>query len=65
MMPVRVKKVGGKFRVVEPSGKVARSAAGTPVDGGGFRSREQAVRQVQAINLSMRRRKRRNKSRSR
>lgn len=48
-MPVRIKKQGRKFRVVEPSGKLARRG-GTPVDGGGHNSRAKAQRQANAIN---------------
>jgi hypothetical protein len=57
-MPVKVVKKDSKFRVVEArTGKVAKNAAGSPADGGGHRSRAKAVAQVQAINLSERRRK--------
>ena len=49
-MPATVKRVGAKWRVVEPSGKVVKNAAGTAVDGGGHRSREAALRQARAIN---------------
>lgn len=52
-MPVKVMRKGGKFRVVESeSEKVARNAAGTPVDGTGHSSRAAAQRQATAINLS-------------
>lgn len=51
-MPMKVVKRNGKFRVVEPSGKIAKNAKGTAVDGGGFASRASAVKQVQAININ-------------
>ena len=52
-MPVKVLERGGLFRVVETADdRVARNAAGNPVDGGGHRSRAAAVRQVNAINLA-------------
>jgi hypothetical protein len=50
-MPATVKKQSGKFRVVEPSGKLVRNRAGTPVDGGGHASKAKAVRQARAINM--------------
>ncbi len=56
-MPVRTKKISGKYRVVESAtGKIAKNASGTAMDGGGFESHAQAVNQVVAVNLAMRRR---------
>lgn len=52
-MPVHVGRRGGKFRVLEPGGGLARNAAGTPVDGGGFSSEAHAARQARAINTSL------------
>ena len=52
-MPVKVKKVGGKFRVVEADGSIATNKAGTPVDGGGHATKAKAVMQVGAINSSI------------
>lgn len=49
-MPARVEKRDGKWRVVEPSGKLVRNRAGTPVDGGGHRRKEEAQAQARAIN---------------
>ncbi len=55
-MPVRVR----GNRLVEPSGRIARNRASTPLDGGGERSHAVAVRHARAINLSeLRRRGRR------
>lgn len=55
-MPAKVQKRGDKYRVVEPSGKLV-TRNGSAVDGGGFKSKESAVKQAQAINLSQKRRK--------
>ena len=55
-MPVKVKEVGGTFRVVESETElISKNRAGTAVDGGGHRSRAAAIRQVNAINLAERR----------
>ena len=52
-MPASVKRVGGKYRVVEPSGKALKNKAGGAADGGGHKSKASATKQAQAINLSM------------
>ena len=49
-MPVKVAKRGGKYRIVERSGRVAKTSSGNARDGGGHRSRTQAARQARAIN---------------
>lgn len=51
-MPVRVKKVGSRYRVVESDGSIAKNRSGTAVDGGGHQSREKALAQAAAINRS-------------
>lgn len=51
-MPLHVEKRDSKFRVVEHTGQIAKNAAGTALDGGGFKSKADAVDQMQAINLS-------------
>lgn len=57
-MPVKVQKKGDKFRVVESAtGKVAKNSSGTAIDGGGHRSKDKAVKQVQAVNIAERRKK--------
>lgn len=56
-MPAKVAKRGGKFRVVEPDGKLVRNQAGTPVDGGGHASESAAKRQARAINVPKSRRR--------
>lgn len=53
-MPVSVQKREGMFRVVEANGTLATNSAGTPVDGGGFRTEGRAERQAAAINASKR-----------
>lgn len=54
-MPVKAVKRGDKYRVVESrTGKISKRA-GKAVDGGG-KNRAAAIAQVQAINLSERRR---------
>ena len=52
-MPASVKKVGSKYRVVEPSGKALKNKAGSSADGGGHKNKSAATKQAQAINLSM------------
>jgi hypothetical protein len=54
-MPVSTKKVGKKYRVVEPGGKIAKNKAGTALDGGGHSSKAKAGEQVAAINMSLHR----------
>lgn len=50
-MPARVRKVGDKFRIVEPDGTLI-TKGGTPVDGGGHTTRARAQAQAAAINLN-------------
>lgn len=53
-MPVRATKSGNKFVIVETAtGKRAKNAAGTPVDGEGHDSMEKAQAQASAINISL------------
>ena len=50
-MPVTVKPEGDKFRVVDAeTGAPETNAAGTPVDGGGHETQEEAAAQARAIN---------------
>jgi len=51
-MPARVTKRAGKYRVVEPSGKLVKNKKGTPVDGGGHGSKARAQAQARAINAN-------------
>jgi hypothetical protein len=51
-MPLSVKKVGNKYRLVEPSGRIAKNKAGTAIDGGGKASKKAAQNQITAINIS-------------
>lgn len=48
-MPAKVVKRNDKWRVVEPNGRLVRKN-GTPVDSGGHRTRQAAMRQARAIN---------------
>ena len=53
-MPVTVKRKDNKYRVVEAeTGAIAKNKAGTPVDGGGHKTYEEALAQAKAINYSM------------
>ncbi len=53
-MPVKVKRQGEKYRVIEAStGRLALSSGGIPRDGGGHESEEKAKAQANAINASL------------
>lgn len=54
-MPVSVKRLRGKFRLVEPGGAIAKRN-GKAIDSGGSLSKAKVVKQAQAINLSKRKR---------
>lgn len=49
-MPVHVEKRGSRYRVVEPSGKIAKTSKGNARDGGGHATKAKAGAQVRAIN---------------
>jgi len=49
-MPVSVAKRKGKYRILEPGGKIAKSKNGNPADGGGHSTKDKADRQAKAIN---------------
>lgn len=52
-MPYLVKKIKDKFRVVDKNtGKIAKNASGTAVDGGGHSSEAKARKQQSALNIS-------------
>ena len=51
-MPVTCKLKEGKWRVVEPGGKIAKNDKGTAVDGGGHETKTQCQRQAKAINAN-------------
>lgn len=51
-MPLSVKKMGDKYRVVGPNGKPETNKKGMPVDGGGFDTKQAAIKQMTAINIS-------------
>jgi hypothetical protein len=52
-MPVHCERRGGKWRIVDPSGKVTKNKKGTAVDGGGHASKDACNKQAQAINTSL------------
>jgi hypothetical protein len=52
-MPVSVKKLRGKYRIVEPNGDIATTPRGHPRDAGGHKTREEALKQMRAINASL------------
>ena len=56
VMPVKVRKVKGKFRVVEPDGRIAKGSRGHARDGGGHVDRAKALRQAGYINDALERR---------
>lgn len=51
-MPIKVKRIGKKYRLVEDDGAIAKNRRGTPIDGGGHSSSDKAIRQAQAIAIS-------------
>lgn len=52
-MPVKTKKIGEKWRVVEASsGKIVLNRKGNPVDGGGHQTEQSAKKQAAAINAN-------------
>ena len=57
-MPLTVKKRGDKYRVVEVNtGRIAKNAAGTAIDGGGKKSRAAVLKQAQAVNINQSKRR--------
>lgn len=56
-MPVHVKKIGKKYRLVDPDGSIVKNKGGTAADGGGHTTHGQAVAQAQAINISQSKKK--------
>lgn len=52
-MPVHCSLIGGKYRIVEPSGKIAKGSKGNPRDGGGHASKAACNRQASVINRSI------------
>lgn len=51
-MPATVRKQGDKYRVVESGSGELVSKDGSPVDGGGHDSRQDALDQAAAINVN-------------
>ena len=54
-MPVKVRKVRGKYRIVEGDGKVAKTRAGNARDAGGHSVKNKADAQARAINANIER----------
>ena len=52
-MPVGVKRINGKYRIVEPSGEIATTPNGFARDSGGHKTRDKAIRQMRAINAGV------------
>ena len=54
-MPVCVKRIKDLYRVVECTTQtISKNKAGTAVDGGGHKTKQAAIKQVNAINISLR-----------
>lgn len=49
-MPVKIQKRNNLYRVVEPSGRLAKTKLGNALDGGGHKSKATATRQAGYIN---------------
>lgn len=52
-MPVHVARLRGKYRIVDHAGDIETTPRGHARDGGGFKTREEALRQMRAINASL------------
>ena len=52
-MPVSVRKINGKYRIVDPSGGIEETPQGHPRDGGGHDTKNEADRQARAINMHL------------
>jgi len=52
-MPVSCKLRNGKYRIVEPSGKIAKTKKGNAVDGGGHATKAGCQSQARAINRNL------------
>ena len=50
-MPVSVRRIAGKYRIVGPDGKIEMTPQGHARDGGGHATRAEAARQQRAINM--------------
>lgn len=49
-MPVGVRRINGKYRIVEPDGSIATTPKGHARDGGGHSTRDKALAQMRAMN---------------
>ena len=50
-MPVKVAKIGDKWRIVEKDGSISETSNGNPKDGGGHDTYEDALKQMRAIDM--------------
>ena len=51
-LPVYVKKLNGKYRIIEAQGRIAKTPLNHAVDGGGHKTKAKALRQAGHINSS-------------
>lgn len=57
-MPLKTVKRGDKYRVIETeTGRIAKNAAGTSLDGGGHASENSAKKQASAVNINQARKR--------
>lgn len=49
-MPVTVDRRGQNWRVIDDDGQIAENESGTPLDGGGHGTKEEAKAQARAVN---------------
>ena len=50
-MPISVKRIGKRYRLVEPDGTIAKNDRGTAIDGGGHSTKDRAEAQSRAIRI--------------
>lgn len=52
-MPVKVKRIGSRHRLIEADGSISLTKGGKPKDGGGHTLNSQAQRQAGIINAAI------------
>jgi hypothetical protein len=52
-MPVKVRYINGKYRIVEGDGNISTTSQGNPKDGGGHNDEDSADAQARAINAGI------------
>jgi hypothetical protein len=50
-MPISIKRIGKRYRLVEPDGTIAKNDNGKAIDGGGHNTKERAESQRRAIAI--------------